>query len=129
MKKNIMIGTTVLTMLIVCLSGCQMVQCPDPSENKPINAGCIIIDPGKYLNKITIIKGIFGTNQNRTWIQSPPIYFGGVPSQLNINITEEVNTSMLVPWKEYYFTGIIKELYNEQEGTDYIMEVTKIQPV
>jgi predicted lipoprotein len=130
-NKKISILSVVMVLLIigvVCLSGCQIQNCPNPDEKKPVVVGCILQNPDKYLNKTVIIKGVFGTNQNRTWVHTQSIYFGHVPDDFNIVMSNNVNTSILVPWKEYYFTGIVRAFTEGQEGFhQYYLEVIKIQ--
>jgi len=132
MKKQLIIVGIIVLLVAVGLSGCQIQSCPDPSENKPIAIGCIKQNPEIYLNKSVIIKGTYGKNDdlNQTWVTTPSIHFGNVPDMLNLIFLEEVNTSVLILWKDYSFTGIVKEFEAEHTGLGpFYLEVTKIEPV
>jgi len=125
-KKIIIVGIIVL--LVVGLSGCQIQSCPDPSDNKPIAIGCIKQNPDIYLNKSVIIKATFGKRNDSIWITTPSIHYANVPDSLDINISYKVNTSILIPWEEYYFYGIVKEFETEHTGLGpFYLEVTKIE--
>ncbi len=128
MKKQIIIVGIIVLLVAVGLSGCQIQSCPDPSENKPIAIGCILQNQEIYLNKSVIIKATFGRRNDSIWITTPSIYYANVPDSLDINISSGVNTSILIPAKEYYFTGIVKEFEAEHTGRHpHYLEVTKIE--
>ena len=134
MKKQLLIIGIIVLLICVGLSGCQIQNCPDPSGNKPISIGCILQNPDKYLNKTVIITGTYGKNDNfnETWVTTPSIHFANVPDNLNLIFLEEVNTSVLIAWKDYSFTGILKEFGTEDKGTQMhpiYLEVTKIEAV
>ncbi len=129
--KNVIIAVIAISVfLITILTGCFEIECPDPGENIPILIGCIFKNPGLYLNETIIIKGDYGTGQNSTWVVTPSIYFGDVPDYLDITFTEQVNSSLLTPWKVYYFTGIVREFEQSDMGRhQYYLEVFKVEEV
>ena len=108
MKKYIILIGVLTVILCVFLSGCQIYPCPDPSENKPVLIGCIFGNPDVYLNKTVIIKGWYNDKFNRTQVETVSIYYANVPDSLDIIISDQVNTSQLMPGNEYYFIGIVK---------------------
>ncbi len=130
MNQKIGAAMVVTVFFITVFTGCFEAECPDPSENKPILIGCILRHPGKYLNETVIIKGDFGTAQNDTWVETPSISFGSVPDGIDITFTEQVNTSLLTPWKLYYFTGIVRKFEQSDMGFHpYFLEVFNVEEV
>ena len=127
MKKQLVIIGIIVLLVCVGLSGCQIQSCPDPSENKPIAIGCIKQNPEIYLNKSVIIKATFGKRNDSIWITTPSIHYANVPDSLDINISSGINTSILIPWEEYYFYGIVKEFEAEHTGLGpFYLEVTNV---
>ncbi len=131
MRIKVIAGIIFTVFLASILMGCFEADCPDPSENKPILIGCILRNPGKYLNETVIIKGTYElTTQNEPWISTPSIRFGNVPDSLDILSSEEVNTSQLILEDQYIFTGIVKKFEKIHEGRHaYYLYVTNIEEV
>lgn len=129
MKKIIIVTSIIVLIIIEVLSGCQIQECPSPSENKPIAVGCILQHPDRYLNKSVTIKGVYGGNSNfnASWGPTPSIDYANVPDSLNLIFLEKVITSVLIPTKDYYFAGVVKEYKNEGGLHRVYLEVSKIE--
>jgi hypothetical protein len=108
--KKIAILSILLILLAIVFSGCQIRECPDLDENKPIPIGCI--GESKYLNNTVVVYGKYLVRHNRTYIRDSSIYFGHVPDTLDVNLSLALNTSLLVDGQTYYFTGIPKWTYH-----------------
>jgi len=133
LNKKMLITGIALLLICVGLSGCQVRDCPDVNENKPIPVGCIYQYPDRYLNETITVQGRYVYRGNNIGeVSSPSIHFGGVPQGTYVVFPEKTNMSEIKNYGEYFFTGVLEygELVLEWGiDSDFYIEVIRFQPV
>ncbi len=116
-NKNFFIVSFAIILLLVCLTGCQIRQCPDPDSGQVIPIQCITSQP-EYFNKTVMIHSTFYIRNNYTFVAEPSIYWGDdTLGSVDINYSNAKNASILIDGYTYYFIGKFKD------GIFYVIEV------
>lgn len=90
--------------LFICLSGCQIKECPDSDSGQVIPIGCIQRG-SEYYNKTIMIHSKFLIRVNHTIAYEPSIIFGDEPAKILIDVSNATNSSILQDGNMYYFIG------------------------
>jgi len=94
MKKRFVIIGTIVIIVCVGLSGCQIRECPSPDSGQVIPIGCIQRS-SEYYNKTIMIHSQFLIRVNHTLAYEPSIIFGDEPAKILIDISNATNSSIL----------------------------------
>jgi len=117
--KKIMIAAVILGAVVLFLVILFIISDTGLSINE-INS-----NPEKYVNETVVIKAWFSGANNGFIYQKD--FFGIQKGYLSVKIDENVDISMLLHGREYYWTGIIRPVVDENKISYVYLEVKKIE--